>query len=102
MSCLLCGTLLHADNQRGLVCRVCKQAREAKNTRGTVIHVQYCSSCGYPYHPTDASIRHEHCGVVLASSTFSVQAWSKQRKGKPCSLLGSCAAQRQRGSSGTR
>jgi len=73
MYCVLCGALLHADNQRGLVCRVCKQEREAKNTRGTVIHVQYCSSCGQPYHPTDASIQHEHCGVVLASNTLSVQ-----------------------------
>jgi hypothetical protein len=37
MYCILCGTLLHADSQCGLVCRACKQERETKNTRGTVI-----------------------------------------------------------------
>jgi NMD protein affecting ribosome stability and mRNA decay len=73
MYCILCGTLLQADNQRGLVCRVCKQEREEKKTRETVIHVQYCYSCGYPYHPNDASIRHESCMEVPASNTLPLQ-----------------------------
>src|SRR5579883_1611501 len=38
----------------------------------------------------------------LPATHFQCRRCRKQRKGIPCSLLGSCAAQRQRGSSGTR
>ncbi len=66
MYCVICGVILRAENQEGIVCRDCKhrhRARERHYQWGTArkkltLRVQYCFSCGLPYAPPDPSIRH--------------------------------------------
>ncbi len=69
MHCVLCGTLLSATNQDGIVCRDCKQQHREK----TVILVAYCYACGQPYHPHDASIQHRSCLMLLPGKTLPLQ-----------------------------
>jgi hypothetical protein len=75
MYCVICGHLLQEQNREGIICCDCKQERkERRKNAEQIIRVHYCFSCGNPYNPNDASIRHEHCGVVLASNTLSLQS----------------------------
>lgn len=78
MYCVNCGSALHSENQAGLVCQPCKQAREKKR-RGEEqpICIGYCFGCGKPYHPNDTSIQHLSCsteGMKPTSSSMSINS----------------------------
>lgn len=65
MYCVMCGMLLHAANQEGILCRDCKRGHQGnRGTRDTAICVNYCYTCGMLYHPHDTSIQHTSCAVV--------------------------------------
>lgn len=59
MYCVNCGVLLYGNNQAGLVCQPCREAREKKR-RGDdqPVSIRYCFRCGVSYRPRDASIQH--------------------------------------------
>jgi NMD protein affecting ribosome stability and mRNA decay len=75
MYCVNCGSILYNENQVGLVCQSCKQAREKKR-RGEEqpLSIRYCFRCGKPYQPHDSSIQHLFCpsekGLATHSSAF--------------------------------
>jgi predicted nucleic acid-binding Zn ribbon protein len=74
MHCVVCGTLLHAENQTGLGCWDCKHKhQENRRTRGMPIRVNYCYICGKAFHPSDASIKHENCQTGFSSPSVSLK-----------------------------
>ncbi len=73
MYCVTCGRRLHSQNQAGLVCLPCKQAREKKRRRGEErpISICYCFHCGESYQPHDTSIQHLFCPSEKGCPTHS-------------------------------
>lgn len=75
MYCVTCGSLLRSENQAGIVCHLCKQARAEKRRREKrPISIRYCFRCGQSYQPHDTSIQHRFCSsepvLSLHSSGF--------------------------------
>ncbi len=70
MYCVNCGSLLYCENQAGLVCQPCKQARGKKH-RGEEqpLAIRYCFRCGKSYQPHDSSIQHLFCPSEKELST---------------------------------
>lgn len=74
MHCVNCGSILYNENQAGLVCLPCKQAREKKRKgEEQPLSIRYCFRCGQPYHPNDTSIQHENCMAIRISNPFPLQ-----------------------------
>jgi predicted amidophosphoribosyltransferase len=64
MYCVTCGSLLHSENQVGLVCQPCKRAWEKKRRgKEQPLSISYCFRCGKPYQPRDTSIHHRFCSI---------------------------------------
>lgn len=79
MYCVNCGSLLDDENQVGLVCLPCKQAR-GKKRRGEEppLAIRYCFRCGKPYQPHDSSIHHRVCPAEKERSPHSSAFLSEQ------------------------
>lgn len=70
MHCVICGLLLTNENQMGLVCVLCRRdPQDLRKSGEQVITVRYCSRCGRPYQPADASIQHESCSLADGETT---------------------------------
>src|SRR5690242_4902968 len=72
MYCVTCGNLLQSENQAGIVCQPCKQARAKKRrSEAQPVSIRYCFHCGRTYQPHDTSIQHRCCSSEQVLSLHS-------------------------------